>query len=79
MITLEKREDMWAAAGSGGQQCRECGEVFNSVSGFQAHRTHKRKFGVCEIADGMKRNMFGRWALPNESEFNFFKSNKTNE
>jgi predicted nucleic acid-binding Zn-ribbon protein len=65
---IETIRAMWAAAGSGGHQCLNCGEVFNSESGHTAHRAGAGKDRRCKAvpeieAAGFAKNRLGRWSM----------------
>jgi hypothetical protein len=63
-VDLETRERKWQAAGSNGHQCRQCGEVFNSLGAFDAHHTGPMERRMCLNPEeiGMHVNHLGRWA-----------------
>lgn len=62
-ISFEQREEMWAAAGSSGHQCRDCGEVFRSLGAFDRHRAGPMRNRTCLRPDeiGMHK-VANKWA-----------------
>lgn len=70
MISDSEREFKWVAAGEGGYQCRECGEVFGGVQGFDKHRhgpygPSRRCLSIDDIKQvGMVKSKYGRWGMP---------------
>ncbi|BAO89037.1 hypothetical protein [Caballeronia cordobensis] len=81
MLTIEQAREMRQGISLSGDrnQCAECGELFNSVTAFDKHRTGT--IGVCEGVDarrcmslsemrmlGMVKNPAGFWIKASMSE-----------
>lgn len=67
-MTYEEQRKKWRDAGGNGSQCQGCGEVFNSVCAFDAHRTGIGKDRRCMSLEEMqaadfRTNKYRRWVV----------------